>query len=417
MSAVTVTGALLDGRPGGLRAEDGVITTIGADVAPGPGDEVIDAGGMALVPGLVNAHTHAAMTLFRGFADDLPLMTWLEEHIWPAEARLEYDDVYWGTRLACAEMIRTGTVAFMDMYWHPAAVAAAVRDSGIRAIVGGPLVDMGDPERGAAVRAAAAETLEELAGSHPRVGVSLTPHSIYAVSEGTLRWAGETSAERGIPVQIHLSETAKEVEDCIAAHGCRPAHYLDGIGLLNERVVLAHGVHLDDSELALIAERGATVSTNPVANMKLAVGGVFPYPAARAHGVRVGLGTDGPGSNNSLDLLSDAKVFALVQKSLAGDPAAVTAKETLSIARGERSPLLGGQELAPGARADFLLVRTDSPELSLGDLDAGLVYAASGSIVDTTVVDGRVLMRAGVIEGEEEARAHAVDQARRLGIA
>jgi 5-methylthioadenosine/S-adenosylhomocysteine deaminase len=417
MSGLAVTGAVLDGEVVGLRAEGGAIAALGPDVAPAPGDEVIDGGGMALVPGLVNGHTHAAMTLFRGFADDLPLMTWLEQHIWPAEARLEYDDVYWGTRLACAEMIRTGTVAFMDMYWHPGAVAAAVADSGIRATVGGPLVDMGDPERGAAVRAAGAETLDALTGSHDRVGVSLTPHSIYAVSEETLRWAGEASAERGIPVQIHLSETAAEVEDCLAAHGCRPAHYLDRIGLLTERVVLAHGVHLDDSELQLIAERGATVVTNPVANMKLAVGGVFPYSGARERGVRVGLGTDGPGSNNSLDLLSDAKVFALVQKHVAGDPAAVTAQETLAIATGQRSPLLGGLGLGSGSPADFLLVRLASPELSLGALDAGLVYAASGAIVDTTVVAGRVLMRDGQIEEEDEVRARAVEQARRLGVA
>ena len=416
MSALAVTGAVLDGAPVGLRAEGGVISELGADVQAAEGDQVIDGRGMALVPGLVNAHTHAAMTLFRGFADDLPLMEWLEQHIWPAEARLEYDDVYWGTRLACAEMIRTGTVAFFDMYWHPDAVAAAVADSGIRATVGGPLVDMGDPERGAAVRAAAAETLEKLTGAHERVGVSLTPHSIYAVSEETLRWAAETSDERGIPVQIHLSETAKEVEDCIAAHGCRPAQYLDRIGLLTERVILAHGVHLDDSELELISERGATVVTNPVANMKLAVGGVFPYAAARGHGVRVGLGTDGPGSNNSLDLLSDAKVFALVQKHVACDPAAVTAEETLSIARGEHSPVLGGRGVEAGAPADFLLVRTESPELSLGDLDAGLVYAASGAIVDTTVVDAVVLMRGGVVDGGDEARQRAVAQAGRLGL-
>jgi 5-methylthioadenosine/S-adenosylhomocysteine deaminase len=408
---------MLDGTEVGLRAQDGAISAVGPGVEPQAGDDVIDGRGMALVPGLVNAHTHAAMTLFRGFADDLPLMEWLEHHIWPAEARLEYDDVYWGTRLACAEMIRTGTVSFMDMYWHPDAVAAAVADSGIRATVGGPLVDMGDPERGAAVRAAAAETLEKLTGLRERVGVSLTPHSIYAVSEETLRWAAEASAERGIPVQIHLSETAQEVENCLAAHGCRPAHYLDRIGLLTERCVLAHGVHLDDSELALIAERGTTVATNPVANMKLAVGGVFPYAAARAHGVRVGLGTDGPGSNNSLDLLSDAKVFALIQKHVAGDPAAVTAEETLAIARGERSPLLAGHSVEPGAPADFLLVRLDSAELSLGDLDAGLVYAASGAIVDSTVVAGRPLMRGGVVDGEGEVRARAIEQGRRLGVA
>jgi 5-methylthioadenosine/S-adenosylhomocysteine deaminase len=303
------------------------------------------------------------------------------------------------------------------MYWHPDAVADAVADAGIRATVGGPLVDMNDPGRGAEVRAAAAALLDELAGVPDNIKVSLTPHSIYAVSEETLRWAAETSAERGIAVQIHLSETAREVEDCIAAHGCRPAEYLDRIGLLTERLVIAHGVHLDEEELELVAARGATIATNPVANMKLAVGGVFPYSAARQRGVRVGLGTDGPGSNNSLDLLSDAKVFALLQKHMAGDPAAVTAHETLAIARGQLSPLLGGNAPAAGGPADFLLVRLGSPALSLGALDAGLVYAASGSVVDTTVVAGRILMRGGVVEGEDELRDRAVEQAQRLGIA
>ena len=180
---------------------------------------------MALVPGLVNGHTHAAMTLFRGYADDLPLMEWLQDHIWPAEARLEYDDVYWGTRLACAEMVRAGVVAFFDMYWHPDAVAKAVEDSGLRATVGGPLVDMNDPVKGAEVRAASQAMLDQLAGAGERVSLSLSPHSIYAVSEETLTWAGEISAERGIPVQIHLSETAGEVQDCVAHPRLPPGRF------------------------------------------------------------------------------------------------------------------------------------------------------------------------------------------------
>ena len=180
--------------------------------------------------------------------------------------------------------------------------------------------------------------------------------------------------------------------------------------------MLAHGCWLDRDELDLIAERGATVVTNPVANLKLAVGRVFPYRDARERGVEVGLGTDGPGSNNSLDLLSDAKAFALVQKNEARDPAAVTAPETLAIATGRHSGLLGGRGLEVGAPADFLLVRVDDPALSLGTLDAGLVYAASGAVVDTTVVGGRVLMRGGVVDGVAEVVAKARERAQRLGI-
>jgi 5-methylthioadenosine/S-adenosylhomocysteine deaminase len=198
----------------------------------------------------------------------------------------------------------------------------------------------------------------------------------------------------------------------------RPAHYLDGLGLLGPRTVLAHGVWLDASELELIAERGTTVVTNPVANMKLAVGGPFPFASARDRGVRLGLGTDGPGSNNSLDLLADAKHLALIQKHAAGDPAAVTADEAWAVATGSRSPLLGGRTaLVAGDPADFLLVRADAPELAPGGLVANLVYAASGSVVDATVVAGRVLMRDGVVQGADEVRERALEQAKRLGVA
>ncbi|HWJ42490.1 MAG TPA: amidohydrolase family protein, partial [Solirubrobacterales bacterium] len=239
---------------------------------------------------------------------------------------------------------------------------------------------------------------------------------IYTVSEESLRWIGELSAERDLPVQIHLSETEQEVQDCLAEHGERPAFYLDRLGLLSERTVLAHGVWLDPEELALVAERGATVVTNPVANMKLAVGAVFPHPGARAAGVPVGLGTDGAGSNDSLDLLADLKVFALAQKHAAGDPTAIDAAEAWAVATGARAPRLGATALEPGAPADFLLLRPDAPELGIGELTADLVYSAAGSVVDTTVVAGRVLMRGGEVPELEEIVARAGERAHRLGL-
>jgi 5-methylthioadenosine/S-adenosylhomocysteine deaminase len=414
---LTITGATLDGVAVGVRCDGEFISAVGPGVEGEAGDELIDGTGMTLVPGLVNAHTHAAMTLFRGYADDLPLMEWLERHIWPVEKRMSDEDVYWGTRLACVEMIRTGTTSFWDMYWHAHAAAKAVEDAGLRAITAAPLIDDADPEKSERACSDADRSLEQIAqagGKLARPGFA--PHAIYSVSERSLRWVAERAAELDIPVQIHLSETADEVERCVAEHGIRPAELLDRCGLLSERVVLAHGVHLDDAELELIAGRGATVVTNPVANLKLAVGGPFPYIRARDRGVRMGLGTDGPGSNNSLDLLADAKVFALLQKNEAADPAAVTASETLALATGHRSPLLGGRGLEEGAPADFLLVRLASPELALGELGAGLIYAASGSIVDTTVAAGHVLMRGGVIPGADEVVARAVEQARELGL-
>jgi 5-methylthioadenosine/S-adenosylhomocysteine deaminase len=414
---LAVTDATLDGTQVGLRCEDGRIAEVGPDVEPAATDEVIDAGGMALVPGFVNAHTHAGMTLFRGFADDLPLMEWLERHIWPVEKRMADEDVYWGTRLACIEMIRTGTTSFWDMYWHADAAARAVEDAGIRAVTAAPLIDDADPAKSDRACEDAERIIERIVaagGSLARPGFA--PHAIYSVSEKSLRRLSERAPELGVPVQIHLSETQQEVEDCVRERGMRPAEHLDRCGLLGPDTVLAHGVWLDDAELELIAERGATVVTNPVANLKLAVGGLFPYLSARRFDVAMGLGTDGPGSNNSLDLIDDMKVFALLQKNAAADPAAVTAAETLALARGERSPLLRQPSLVPGADADFLLVATESAELSLGALDAGLVYAASGAVVDSTVVAGRALMRGGVVEGADEVLARTRERAEGLGL-
>lgn len=414
--SLAVTGALLAGEPVGLRAEHGLIAELGPDVRPHPQDDWLDASGAVLVPPLINGHTHAAMTLFRGYGDDLPLMQWLQEKIWPIEAKLEPEDVYWGTRLACLEMLRSGTVRFWDMYWHPEAAARAVRDAGMRATVAAPLIDADG--RSAEMREAALRSLDELAGLGEGIEFGLAPHAIYTVSEDSLRWIAELVAERGLTVQIHLSETEQEVTECLAAHGERPARYLDRVGLLTPRTVLAHGVWLDEDELELIAERGSVVVTNPVANLKLAVGRVFPYPQARDAGVQIGLGTDGPGSNNSLDLFADMKTLALLQKHEARDTAVINAEETWEIATGRRAPLLGAApSLEVGQPADFLLLCAGAPELSFGELAAALVYAASGAVVQTTVVGGRPLMRDREIEGADEVLAHALERARRLGLA
>jgi 5-methylthioadenosine/S-adenosylhomocysteine deaminase len=311
-------------------------------------------------------------------------------------------------------MLRGGTTRFWDMYWHPGATARAVSDAGMRAAIGAPLFDLhGSHEQ---LREMAEGGLDALSGYGPEITPALAPHAIYTVSEESLRWIGELSAERDLPVQIHLSETEREVQDCLAAHGERPAFYLDRVGLLSERTVLAHGVWLDPAELALIAERGATVVANPVANMKLAVGGVMPYPAAKSAGVAVGLGTDGAGSNDSLDLLADLKTFALTQKHAAADPTAIDAAEAWAVATGARAPRLGATALEPGAPADFLLLRADAPELGIGELTADLVYAASGAVVDTTVVGGEVLMRGGEIPELGEIVARAAERAGRLGL-
>jgi 5-methylthioadenosine/S-adenosylhomocysteine deaminase len=416
--SLAIVGARLDGEAVGLRAETGRIAELGPSVEPRAGDELIEADGLALVPGLVNGHTHAAMTLFRGHGDDRPLMEWLQEVIWPVEARLTDEDVYWGARLACLEMVRTGTVRFWDMYWHAGATARAVEDAGLRATIGAPLIDVGEAAAAGGVRDAAERGLEEIGEPRELVRPALAPHAIYTVSEPSLRWIAEASKERGLPVQIHVSETEEEVSRCVSEHGVRPVEYLDQLGLLSPATLLAHGVWLDEGELDLIAARGATVVTNPVANLKLAVGRVFPYLDARRRGVHVGLGTDGAGSNNSLDLLQDVKVFALLQKHEARDPAVVPAPEAWAVATGAMSPLLAGRgALRANEPADFLLLRANAPELAVGDFTADLVYAASGAVVDTTVVNGKVLMRGGLVEGHDEVLARASERARLLGLA
>ena len=412
--SLTVTGALLDGESVGLREEEGLIAELGPSVAPKTGDEVIEAEGLVLCPPMVNGHTHAAMTLFRGFGDDMPLMEWLETRIWPAEARLRPDDVYWGTRVACLEMVRSGTSRFFDMYWHGAEVARAVVDAGLRAAISPVVIDRLDPAKGMSMRDEVIASVDRVAEAGPRVSPSLGPHAIYTVSAESLAWLAEVAAEREISLQIHLSETEQEVTDCVEAHGKRPAAYLDDLGVLGPRTVLAHGVWLDDAELELIAERGATVVANPAANMKLAVGGLFPYPRGAGAGVSIGLGTDGVSSNSNLDMFEEVKLLALGQKLASGDASTLPAHEALAIARGSRSAALGGTPLEPGQPADFLLLRGSDPVLSAGDLDADLVYAAGGSVVDTTVVAGRVLMRDRIVPGAEELVAEVRARAARL---
>ena len=404
----------LDGQRVNLRAEGGVITELGADVAARPDDDVVDARDMALVGGLINGHGHAAMTLFRGYGSDLQLQEWLNDKIWPAEAKLTAEDCYWGTRLAALEMVRSGTTHFYDMYWHPEAVARAAEDTGIRATVGAPLFDGRNPDGLGALRDRALESLDALATCGPLITPSLTPHAPYTVSQPSLAWVGEISAERDLVVHIHIAETRREVDEWMAEHDDRLAVYVDRCGLLGPRTILAHGCHFDDAELELIAERGATIVTNPCSNLKLASGDAFPYPRAAAHGVAIGLGTDGAASNNSLDLLADLKVLALVQKHAAYDSTALPAGEALAIAQGRRSPLLGGRPLEVGAPADFLLIDTSLPEMNPGHLVDNLVYSASGSVVDTTVVAGEVLMRHRHIDGAAEVVAEARARAARL---
>ncbi|MBF0096515.1 MAG: amidohydrolase [Magnetococcales bacterium] len=386
-----------------IQVAAGRIQAIATTLAAPEGAERHDGQGMLLLPGLVNGHTHAAMTLFRGFGDDMPLMTWLQTRIWPAEAKLSEEDVYWGTRLACLEMIRSGTLCFTDMYWHFPAVARAVEDSGMRALLGAVMIDVAGEEQARACQRLTEEHYAQAKGFSDRIQFTLTPHAIYTVSRASLQWVRDFAERHDLRIQIHLSETAFEVEQCLQQHGLRPAHYLEQLGLLHERIILAHGVHLDDAELDCIAQHGATLVTNPVSNMKLAVGGTFPYRRAAMRGIPIALGTDGAASNNSLDLFQEMKVMALLQKHHEQDPTVLPAEEAWAIASGARAPLLGmSGRLAVGEAADFLLLRQNTVEVTpLHQLQSNLVYAATGHCVDTAVVAGRIIMRHRQVADEQ----------------
>ncbi|MBF0399924.1 MAG: amidohydrolase [Magnetococcales bacterium] len=399
-----------------MQVEAGRIVAMGADLLPPPDGERLDAQGMAIVPGFVNGHSHAAMTLFRGFGDDMPLMEWLQTRIWPAEARLSEEDVYWGTRLACLEMIRSGTLYFEDMYWHFHGMARAVEASGIRAGLGAVLIDVAGEEQARQCQYQAEKLCEEAKGYSDRVRFTLTPHAIYTVSGSSLRWVGDFAARHDLVVHIHLSETLHEVEQCVQAHGLRPAFYLDRLGLLHPNILLAHGVHLDAAELDLIARQGATIVTNPVSNMKLAVGGVFPYRQAADRQIPIALGTDGAASNNTLDMFQNMKLFSLLQKHADQDPTVLPAEEAWAIATGCRAPIFGQSgRLAVGEKADFILLRHTLPEVTpTHHLISNTVYAATGHVVDTVVVDGRVLMHNRHVEAEEEICHEVRVRAKRL---
>ncbi len=396
---------------GNVYIEGGTIAEVGC--AAYDADTIIDASNKALVPGFVNTHTHAAMTLFRGYADDLPLQTWLQDHIWPLESKLTEEDVYWGTKLACLEMIRGGTTAFNDMYWHALASARAVEDMGIRAAISNVFIDVtgesddGDDE---AVRKENIKLTGQLNKDYSdRIIPALGPHAIYTVSEESLRWIAEFARKQSgdMLIHIHISETEQEVNDCIKHTGMRPVEYLDHIGFLGPNVVAAHCVWLDDREIALLARHDVKVAHNPVSNMKLAVGTTMRYPELQAAGVNISLGTDGCASNNNLDMLETAKFASLAQKAAANAPTVLTADESFTMITRNGADALrissGANSISEGNAADLLLINLLLPEMTpFHNLNSNLIYSAHGSCVDTTICDGVVLMHNRVVPGEAE---------------
>jgi 5-methylthioadenosine/S-adenosylhomocysteine deaminase len=410
--SILIRNALVGKAPQDLYIEDDRIAEIGARQEA---DIVIDGRGKACLPGLVNGHTHAAMTLLRGYADDMTLRDWLERRIWPREAKFEPEDVYWGTKLACLEMIRSGTTTFNDMYFFMEEAAKAVNDMGLRAVLSYGIIDRFDAKTAEAELKATEGFLRFVRGlRNPRVQPAIGPHNMDTVSEGTLASAKSLAIDEGVKVHFHLAETEGEVEASQARYGKGPVRALDEMGFLGDWLVAAHCVWLDGRGARILGERGVSAIHNPTSNMKLAVGRAFPYSDLRAAGVTIGLGTDGAASNDNLDLFEEIKLACLLQKHDTGDPTVLPAGEAWTLATQGGADALGlpTGRVEEGKLADLILVDLKRAQLvPRHDLTSLLAYAANGSVVDTTICDGQILMREGHVEDEteilEEAQARA----------
>jgi 5-methylthioadenosine/S-adenosylhomocysteine deaminase len=351
-----------------------------------------------LIPGLVNLHTHAAMSLMRGLADDRPLMTWLKEHIWPAEVRhVSPEFVYDGTLLACAEMLRGGVTCANDMYFFPESAARAFLDAGMRASLG--LIAIEFPSAYAADAddyLAKGLALRDRLADESRLAFCMAPHAPYTVSDRTFRRIATLAEELDLPVHVHVHESAAEVQESIAQHGCRPLERLERLGLVTERLIAVHAVHLIPPEIAALARAGASVAHCPSSNLKLA-SGLAPVAALLAGGVNVGLGTDGAASNNRLDMFQEMRTTALLAKAVAGSAEVVPASEALRLATlgGARALGLDAEigSIVPGKSADLVAVTLGAPETQpCFDPLSHLVYVCGREHVTDVWVTGETVV-------------------------
>jgi 5-methylthioadenosine/S-adenosylhomocysteine deaminase len=389
-----------------ILVEEGRITAVGE--TEGDADEVIDCAGCAVLPGFINLHQHAANTLLRGLADDLPLEDMLKMSF-AVDAKLTRRDVQIGALLGCLEMIRSGTTSFQDLFYWEDEVARAVRESGMRGFLSWVTLDAdfttqhGDPVRNA----------ESFVAKHlhdPLVTPSVGVQGVYAASEETFHRAKDVATRHGVRLHAHLSETRKEVYDRVSKTGQRPAEWLDTIGFLGPQLNVAHGIWLTLNEVRVLARRGVSVAHCPVSNMKLASGGVAPVPEMLTEGVRVGLGTDSALSNNTADLFAEMKTASLLHKATRWDARVLPAQTALDMVTIGAANALGvGERIGSvevGKHADLAVVSLRRPHTTPfypANVISHLVYSSRGSDVQTTIVDGRVLMAGGVVRTVDEA--------------
>ncbi|MCI2425952.1 amidohydrolase [Candidatus Acetothermia bacterium] len=408
-----------------IDIKDRLITRISpAKVNPGDREElngvqIIDGAGRLAFPGFINAHTHLSMVLFRGLADDLPLKEWLEREIWPIEKNLQPHEVYWFALLGMAEMIRSGTTAFADMYFYMDEVARAVEESGMRALLAYGIIAESYNAHGRRELEIARNLITDWHGKATgRINVALAPHSPYTCSYDILEKTRDIAVSTGVMIHTHLSETTDEVERSYAERGMSPVQYLASLDLFSVPTLAAHCVHVNEADIALLAEHNVMVAYNPTSNAKLA-SGIAPVVQMKAAGVNVALGTDGAASNNNLDMLEEMRWAALLQKVATKDPTAIPAIEALRMATCNGATAIGINEsvgrLSVGKRADIVLMDIDKVNmLPSYDYISDLVYAANSQTITDVIVDGQILMSQGHLTTIDEERVKA--KARELSV-
>ena len=359
--------------------------------------KTIDARGGLILPGLINAHTHAAMTLFRGLADDLPLMEWLNNYIFPVESKMDGDFVYWGTMLACAEMIMSGTTTFCDMYLFEEKVAQAAKEAGMRCLVGEVLYDFPSPNYGPIEKGFEyTKSLIRKWKGDPLVSIAVEPHSVYTCSPDLLLQANDIALKNHVPFVIHVAESLNEIEEVKNRYGKRPFEHLESLGILGPHVIADHCVHLDNMEIARMAKYGVNAVDNAESNMKLA-SGISPVSQLLEKGVTVALGTDGCASNNNLDLLQEMDTAAKLHKVETMDPTVLDAVTVLKMATVAGAKALGLEgvtgSLEVGKKADVIILDTNKPHLTpMYNPFSHVVYAARGNDVSHSIINGRLVM-------------------------
>lgn len=371
--------------------------------------EVVECSGKTAVPGFINMHTHAGMAMMRGVGEDISFHTWLDR-IWEVEKNLSDEYVYHATKVACLEMVKTGTTTFNDQYWFmPMAYKAAI-ELGIRPSLSYVILDRNDPEESERQKVQCQQMYEWAVKWGNEALFMISIHAIYSVREEMIVWAADFARSHGLKIHVHVSETRKEVEDCLAQHGMSPVEYLDKLGILGPDVIAAHTLWLSDKDVEILGRRGVTCVHNVNSNLKLASGYKFMYNELRDAGANICLGTDGCASSNNLDMLETMKTAAMIQKAWRNDPSAMPLDELMAMTTSNAAKALGidAGRIEVGALADILLVDTDSYHfLSPGSFEANLVYSAHSDSIDSVICGGRFVMKNRIVPEEKEILAEA----------